>query len=146
MDRRPLLTWILALLAGCNVSDPPTARAPMPVSASGPTSNARLAELRRLVQRSTTLGGHGPIPQRGVSAASLQAVDRELQQADLPLLVDLLGDDDAVVRLVATHLLSRHDPAAADHVRVRLTNAPEGLFKRRLQDALIEINLPQSPP
>lgn len=146
MNRRPLLTCAVALLAGCNDGEAPSTPAPMPSSASAPPPNARLAELRRLMQRSATLGGHGPLPQRGVSAASLQAVDRELQPGDLPLLVELLADDDANVRLVATHLLSRRDPAAGDHVRARLANAPEGVFKRRLQDALIEISLPQPPP
>ena len=146
MNRRPLLTCAVALLAGCNDGEPPGTPAPMPSSASAPPPNARMAELRRLMQRSTTLGGHGPLPQRSVSAASLHAVDRALRPGDLPVLVELLADDDANVRLVATHLLSRRDPAAGDHVRARLANAPEGVFKRRLQDALIEISLPQPSP
>lgn len=115
---------------------------PMPPPAA---STTRLLELRQLMLRHAAWGGHGPLPQRGVNADSVRAVDSQLRDEDLPWLIDLLADDEAIVRVSAAIALSRRDPQAARHVSERLAGMPDGPARRRLQQALAELPAPSSP-
>ena len=102
-----------------------------------PPTDSRV--LRARILRQTGRGGHGPLPQRGVNADSLAALSRQWQRADVPACVDLLTDDDAVVRLSCIHLLARHAPEAVGLVEARRAALPQGTPRMHLDAALIDL-------
>lgn len=107
---------------------------------------ARREALRRLALAEAAHGGHGPLPQRGVNAQGLARLQAAWRPGDGPLCVDLLTDDDPVVRLSCTHLLARQEPGAAALVQARIDATPAGPARQHLTLALIDIQTAAPPP
>lgn len=141
VKRRPLL---LLCTAACTTScreagAPPASAASAPPSGSGSASGTDAASLRGRILRSIGRGGHGPLAQRAVNAESLAALSGQWQAEDAAACLELLADEDALVRLSCLHLLARHRADAVALVEARRAALPSGATRRHLDNALIEL-------
>lgn len=137
------LALALPGLPACRPSGTATATSAVgPAASSAETLASRVKRretLRRLVLEHAGHGGHGPLPQRGVNAQGLARIQAAWEPGDAALCLDLLTDDDPVVRLSCTHLLARLAPDAQARVQARIDTTPPGPQRQRLSLALVDL-------